>query len=204
VPIIYNPITDRKFFYIHIPRTAGRFLVENFIAHGCKIIHPFTNKIITNLKQANEIVEGVEMLHAHEFIYNRWISVKDLPHFTIIRDPIDRFFSASCCPDKELNEQEIEDWDVFNKQISKPYYRNWFRPQHEFISSKTKVWKYEDGFGEDFCNWISDIVSFPFSIKTDLFTPIKLSKNKLKKTDALLKNIKKYYEKDFKNTQKEW
>ena len=35
---------NNKFFFIHIPRTAGRFLVDNLGHHGCKIIHPFINE----------------------------------------------------------------------------------------------------------------------------------------------------------------
>jgi|TARA_A100000172_G_scaffold59374_1_gene38956 hypothetical protein len=197
VPVFYNPKNNKKFFYIHIPRTGGRFLVKNFIANGCIIIHPVTNKIISNLSNVREKIEGTEMIHAHQTIYEKWSSVKDVPHFTVVRDPINRFISASSRFEKNLNENKMQEWNFFNTELNKIRYDNWFKPQHEFISSKTKVWKYENGFNKNFCEWISDILSFSFIIHTVFYDPITEKRTKFKKTTPLINNIKKYYKKDW-------
>ena len=197
MPIIHHKETGNKFFFIHIPRTAGRFLVENLGSHGCEIVHPFIDSPISlTSPYVKQTIEGIEMLHAHRSIYNKWNKVKDISHFTIVRNPIDRFFSASARPDLNLSLSYVEDWNNFNKEFSKKHYRNWFRPQHEFVSSETKIWKYENGFGKDFCNWISDITSFLFTVKSSHYQKIE-TKAKFKKTKALIDNIKKFYRKDF-------
>ena len=197
MPIIHHKETGNKFFFIHIPRTAGRFLVENLGSHGCEIVHPFIDSPISlTSPYVKQTIEGIEMLHAHRSIYNKWNKVKDISHFTIVRNPIDRFFSASARPDLNLSRSYVEDWNNFNKEFSKKHYRNWFRPQHEFVSAETKIWKYENGFGKDFCSWISDIVSFLFTIKSSHYQKIE-TKAKFKKTKALIDNIKKFYRKDF-------
>ena len=201
MPIIHHQETGNKFFFIHIPRTAGRFLVENLGYHGCEIIHPFKDEHIALTSPyvrmyVTRKIEGIQMLHAHKSIYDKWNKVKNIPHFAIVRNPIDRFFSASCLPDLDFSQSDIEDWNDFNKEISKTYSANFFRPQHEFISTKTKVWKYENGFGKDFCNWLSNIVSFPFTIKSSNYHRVE-TKDKFKKTKALIDNIKKFYKKDY-------
>ncbi len=33
---------------------------------------------------------------------------------------------------------------------------NWFRPQHEFVSKTTHLWRFEDGFGDNFIKWLLD------------------------------------------------
>ena len=197
MPILHHKETGNKFFFIHIPRTAGRFLVENLGSYGCEIVHPFIDSPISlTSPYVKQTIEGIEMMHAHRSIYNKWNKVKDISHFTIVRNPIDRFFSASSRPDLNLSLSYVEDWNNFNKEFSKKHYRNWFRPQHEFVSSETKIWKYENGFGKDFCNWISDIVSFLFTIKSSHYQKIE-TKAKFKKTKALIDNINKFYRKDF-------
>ena len=202
MPIVNHKETGNKFFFIHIPRTAGRFLVENLGYHGCEIIHPFKDERVSLSSPYVRLyttwkIEGIQMLHVHKNIYDKWDKIKNIPHFAIVRNPVDRFFSASGLPDLNFNQSDIEDWNDFNKEISNKHSTNFFRSQHEFISSKTKVWKYENGFGKDFCNWISDIVSFSFKIKPSKYYKIE-EKNKFKKTKALIDNINKFYRKDFK------
>jgi len=210
VPIIHHKETGNKFFFIHIPRTAGRFVVENLGAHGCEIVHPFKEEYLSLTSpyvrfHVTRKIEGVQMLHAHKSIYNKWDKIKDLPHFTIVRNPVDRFFSASCLPDLDFDQSDIEDWDNFNKHISKEHETNFFRPQYQFISPKTKVWKYEKGFGKDFCNWISDIVSFLFTFKSSDYQKIE-TQTQFKKTKTLIDNINKFYRKDFQllGAPKQW
>ena len=46
MPIFHNTKTNRKFFFIHIPRTAGRFLIENFWLNDFEIEHHLTKEIV--------------------------------------------------------------------------------------------------------------------------------------------------------------
>ena len=67
MPIMYHKETGNKFFFIHIPRTAGRFVVENLGHHGCEIIHPFIDSPISLASSyVKQKIEGIQMLHAHQ------------------------------------------------------------------------------------------------------------------------------------------
>ena len=46
MPIFHHTKTHGKFFFIHIPRTAGRFLVENFWRNDYDIEHHLTKERI--------------------------------------------------------------------------------------------------------------------------------------------------------------
>ena len=81
MPIIHHQETGNKFFFIHIPRTAGRFLVENLGFNGCEIIHPFKDEHLSLTSPyvrfyVTRKIEGVQMLHAHKSIYNKWNTYK--------------------------------------------------------------------------------------------------------------------------------
>ena len=80
---------------------------------------------------------------------------------------------------------------------------NWYRPQVDFLSDKTHVWRFEDGIGEEFSSWISGIVGVDIKMDKDL-KYLKHPKmredspdSRLKKTDALIDNLKVFYRKDF-------
>ena len=198
MPIFHHTKTHGKFFFIHIPRTAGRFLVENFWRNDYDIEHHLTKERIKEKEIPNYLwtpAEGVEISHTHYSLYSKWKSIKDLPSIAIVRNPIDRFFSASGRLSPNL-QSSFENWATYENFFSKKKKNNWWRPQHEFVSPHTKIWKYENGFGKDFCNWISDIVSFLFTIKSSHYQKIE-TKAKFKKTKALIDNIKKFYRKDF-------
>lgn len=34
----------------------------------------------------------IEFAHADYLIYNKWENIKNIPHITIVRNPIDKFF----------------------------------------------------------------------------------------------------------------
>ena len=41
---------------------------------------------------------------------------------------------------------------------------NWYRPQVDFLSERTHIWRYEDGLRKPFADWVSDILGIPFTI----------------------------------------
>ena len=199
MPIFHNTKTNRRFFFIHIPRTAGRFLIENFWLNGFKIEHHLTKEIVKDTaKYIWTIAEGVEISHTHYSLYNKWKNIKDIPSITVVRNPIDRFFSASGRVSPAF-QASLENWTDYKKFFSKKEKHNWWRPQHEFISPHTNIWKYEDGFGKNFYDWINKILSINFSIKTNVYTTRNYDYTpRLLKTTKLIDNVKKFYHRDFK------
>tara|TARA_R110002020_G_C15984307_1_gene748714 strand:- start:46 stop:672 length:627 start_codon:yes stop_codon:yes gene_type:complete len=203
MPIFHHKKTHGRFFFIHIPRTAGRFLAENFLENGYGIEHHLTEEMVEEQEMLHYLwtpAEGVEIPHAHYSLYKKWKSIKSLSSIAIVRNPIDRFFSASFSFSKVASQSSLENWTTYNNILSKCIRTdvcNWLRPQHEFVSPDTKIWKYEKGFGEKFCYWINNILPINFSIKTQAYTKSNYDQLGLIKTKPLIDNIKKFYRQDF-------
>ena len=232
MPVFHHTKTHGRFFFIHIPRNAGRFLRTNFWENGYGMEHHSTRDYTTEdataaysslkdhellhppTKYATKemmddylwtLIEGVEFSHPHYSLYSKWKSIKDIPSIAVVRNPIDRFFSASGAMEDGL-QSSLETWTGFTHILQKYKHTkplqliyNWWRPQNEFTSPHTKIWKYEDGFGKDFCKWINDILPVKISIKTKEYEKFTYDKAKLIKTESLINNIKKFYHQDFKD-----
>ena len=202
MPIFHHTKTHGKFFFIHIPRTAGRFLVENFLKKGYSVEHHLTQERIKEKEIPNYFwtpVDGVEIAHTHYSLYSKWKSIKDLPSIAVVRNPIDRFFSASGRMPSRF-QSSVENWTTFENFFSKAvltHSHNWGRPQHEFVSPHTNIWKYEDGFGKNFCDWINNILPVDISITPQPTDKHSYDGQKLIKTKPLIDNIKKFYHQDF-------
>ena len=197
----------KRFLFIHIPRTAGRFLEENFVENG------FEAEQISW-----KIVEGIEVAHFHNELYMKHFDdLGSIPHFTIVRNPIDRFFSCSIFLKRMYGndiQEAMEDPVMFHSMLENfPLTQavNWFRPQVDFLTDDTNIWKFEDGFGEDFSEWLSGLLGVKFvvnEINPDNVKNInrqKLNleylesdhqKRKLDKTAKLVNNITALYRKD--------
>ena len=183
--------TGKRFLFIHIPRTAGRFLEENFKYNGFQDEYEIWNSI-----------DGIEVAHFHRELYEKYLDVKGIPHITIIRNPIDRFFSASIFLKRIYGEcqEEMEDVMMFYSMLDNfPLSQgiNWFRSQLDFISEETNVWKFEDGFGIDFNNWMSQILGVEFQVKDVPYKELTTNEsNKLERSAKLIDNITSLYRKD--------
>tara|TARA_R110002110_G_scaffold369601_2_gene579619 strand:- start:24 stop:647 length:624 start_codon:yes stop_codon:yes gene_type:complete len=202
VAIFHHNKTGKKFFFIHIPRTAGRYLLTNFLRNDCSVEHHLTKERVKDIPNYFwTTIEGVEIPHLHYSLYSKWKSITGLSSIAVVRNPIDRFFSASSLCSKIANQSSFEDWTTCKNLLStnRPINTfNWWRPQHEFVSPHTKIWKYEDGFGEKFCDWINNILPVNFSIKTHVYGKGEYDQAPgLIKTKALTDNIKKFYHQDF-------
>ena len=183
--------TGKRFLFIHIPRTAGRFLEENFKYNGFQDEYEIWNSI-----------DGIEVAHFHRELYEKYLDVKGIPHITIVRNPIDRFFSASIFLKRIYGEcqEEMEDVMMFYSMLDNfPLSQgiNWFRSQLDFISEETNVWKFEDGFGIDFNNWMSQILGVEFQVKDVPYKELTTNEsNKLERSAKLIDNITSLYRKD--------
>jgi len=195
--------SGKRFLFVHIPRTAGRFVEWNLEDQGW--VWDDKNVIDKMYKS----VEGIELAHFHREFYEKYLDVKDIPHISIVRNPIDRFISASIWLTRLYGDdiqESMEDPMMFSSMIYNfpaSESLNWYRPQVDFISDKTHVWKFEDGIGDEFSRWISGIVGVDIKMDKDL----KYLKHprmredsvesRLKKTDALIHNLSIFYRKDF-------
>ena len=197
----------KRFLFIHIPRTAGRFLEENFVENGFE-----AEQIIW------KSVDGIEVAHFHNELYMKHFDdLGSIPHFTIVRNPIDRFFSCSIFLKRMYGndiQQAMEDPVMFHSMLENfPLTQavNWFRPQVDFLTDDTNIWKFEDGFGEDFSEWLSEIVGAKIEIKelTKDYTRNNVGQklileyfekdhesNKLDRSAKLVNNITTLYRKD--------
>ena len=74
---------------------------------------------------------------------------------------------------------------------------NWFRPQMDFITDDTNIWKFEDGFGSDFDEWMSEILGVEYKTKDVPYNELSTNETKkLEKTAKLVNNITGLYRKD--------
>ena len=195
--------TGKRFLFVHIPRTAGRFVEQNLEAQGWV----WDDDVAVDKQYKS--MEGIEVAHFHREYYEKFLNVEDIPHVSIVRNPIDRFISASIyltrCYGDDIQEA-MEDpmmfsSMLFNFPLSESL--NWYRPMVDFMSEKTHIWKFEDGFGEGFASWLSGIVGVDNKMdsdvkyKTDPMMREESSDSRLKKTDALIDNLRIFYRKDF-------
>ena len=75
---------------------------------------------------------------------------------------------------------------------------NWYRSQTDFLSEKTKIWRYEDALGSKFENWLSEALGISFHVDafTDYVTDPDEGWNKLERSAKLIDNITSLYRKD--------
>ena len=74
---------------------------------------------------------------------------------------------------------------------------NWYRPQVDFISNKTHLWRFEDGFREEFGEWMSNVLDVPFRAVDVPYQKLAYDEsNKLERSAKLIDNIKYLYRKD--------
>ena len=191
--------SGKRVFFAHIPRTAGRFVEANLSKNDFK----WDDAHLDNGKGIMSIVNGFEIAHYHRDHYMKYLDTKDIPHFSIVRNPIDRFISASIyikrfCGDKA--QQGVEDKNSFLYVLKSIPHRqsiNWYRPQIDFLRSDTHIWKFEDGFGEDFVSWLSGIVGIDLEFTDDVEYAVAPDEgNKLEKTPQLIDTLIHFYKQD--------
>ena len=183
----------KRFLFVHIPRTAGRFLEENFVENGFE-----SEQILW------KSVDGIEIAHFHNELYlKHFDDLGSIPHFTIVRNPIDRFMSCSIFLTRMYGEdiqEAMEDPVMFHSMLENfPLTQavNWFRPQMDFITDDTNIWKFEDGFGSDFDEWLSEVLGVEYKTKNVTYDKLDTDETKkLEKSAKLVNNITSLYRQD--------
>ena len=180
MPSYRHKDTGKRFFFIHIPKTAGRFLQENFKLNG---FEPEQN--------IWDWIDGIETAHFHRELYQKHLNIKDIKHVTIVRDPLQRYLSL--------------------KTHNYPDSENWLRPQVDYVTEETNIWKFEDGFDEKFSTWLSDVLETHIKIQEldsdhtyndkgqRLFLEYKdPNYEKIESTDEIVNHVKSFYQEDYK------
>ena len=191
--VVTYPNPTKRFLFVHIPRTAGRFLEENIEENGFE-----PEQVIW------KSVDGIEVAHFHNELYlKHFDDLGSIPHFTIVRNPVDRFISCSIFLTRMYGEdiqEMMEDPMMFSSMLENfPLTQavNWFRPQVDFLTDDTNIWKFEDGFGSDFDEWLSDILGVEYKTKDVPYNELSTNETKkLEKTAKLVNNITGLYRKD--------
>ena len=189
-------IINDKVYFIHIPRTGGRYIKTIFFYNF-------------NTKDEKEI-SPIESMHWHYPLYLKKQKEmnKDSKFFTVIRDPFERIMSQLKLAIREdktiLNKLKDRDFFINYIEDHRNIYSlncNWFRPQVDFLSQETFLWHFSLGLGDQFFSWLKN--NFGLFIKNkkipdydkvpELDYPLVI--------DSDLTDIKKntylYYEKDY-------
>ena len=191
------PNPPKRFLFIHIPRTAGRFLESNIFLNGFRWEDPL-------IPPLDGDGNSVELQHLAQGEYERYYNVNNIPHFTIVRNPVDRFISASIFLKRMYGDdiqEAMEDPMMFfsmlqNFPLSESV--NWYRPQIDFITDETNIWKFENGFGKDFEEFLSEVLDMEFKVKDVPYSKLDTDETKkLEKSAKLIDNIQSLYKKDF-------
>ena len=210
--------SGKRFLFIHIPRTAGRFVETNLIVNNEFEWSVDWEKF--GIERMFESVDGpegeIELGHFHREYYEKYLDCEGIPHVSIIRNPLKRFISASIYINRiygmandtgEYTEESLrecqelmEDENYFYSMLRNfPFEesKNWYRSQLDFLSDKTHIWRFEDGFGDDFVSWLSGIVGIDLEFTDDVEYAVASDEgNKLEKTPQLIDTLTHFYKQD--------
>ena len=195
--------TGKRFLFVHIPRTGGRFIEVNLEKNGWEM-EPIDYFGIPHYQHS--FIDDCEIAHFHRELYENHCDIEGIPQIAVIRNPINRFISASTYLftyyGKEIQEK-MEDYDEF-VSIIENFHNNldvetlsWWRPQLEFLNDDTHLWKFEDGLGDSFGKWMSEKLEVSFEIDLSVsYSNNKYEDLKLDKSDKLVQNIRKFCSED--------
>ena len=200
MPNFVHKDTGKRVFFAHIPRTAGRFVEANLLLNGFE----WVEKHLDTGRGTMSIVNDIEIAHYHRDHYQKYLKIeKDTPQFTIVRNPITRFMSASWYFKRygDFIQSDLEDPEMFRDifyGIPFAITRHWYRPQVDFLNDQTKIWKFEYGLGQEFISWLSSIVGMNLKLHENVdYFKVSDEGNKLIRTQRLEDNIREVYRKDF-------
>ena len=195
--------TGKRFLFIHIPRTGGRFIEVNLEKNGWEM-EPIDQYGVPHYQHG--VIDDCEIAHFYRELYEKHCDIECIPQIAVIRNPVDRFISASTYFRTLYGskvQQRMEDYDEFISVIENFHKDldvetiNWWRPELDYLTDKTYLWKFEKGLGDDFGNWMSEKLGVPFEIDSTInYVGNKYEDIKLDKTPKLLENIRKFCSED--------
>ena len=197
---------NTEIYFVHIPRTAGRYVTElfsfnNYDGEYTDVLGSYT---------VNDLIAA----HIHYPFYNYYLEADRCENFAIVRNPVDKIWSAidiSYKRKRSLYNQEtfmkdLEDMSFFCDYIDyershHSYACNWFRPQIDFVSHKTHVYKFEKGIDNNLSKWLNKTFNLDLNTLNERKYPRMqeetLYPKKYQITRKIKRNIKEYYIEDF-------
>ena len=196
----YKHESGKRFLFVHIPRTGGRFIEVNLEKNGWEV-EPIDYYGIPHYQHS--FIDDCEIAHFHRDLYEKHCDIEGIEQIAVIRNPIDKFFSASTylitVHGRQVQER-LEDYDEMVsiiKNFPQSETLSWWKPQVDFLSEKTHIWKFEKGLGTDFGDWVSEKLGVPFEIDPYVnYATNDYEGFKLDKTDKLIQNIRKFCSED--------
>jgi len=228
-------VKDQKLInFTHIPRTAGRFVFISLFKSGYR--YPYSPEYFLKGREIQHATIDASNTFHKQYFVNQSKELEEAPSFTIVRNPVDKFISASheiksICKMNKINPKklEMENYNKFVEMMEEKLFgaeyaivgmherssleyvilgfrdllSNWFEPQVNFIDDKTKIWKFEDGFDDEFESWVVEEVGIKdfrlFQIDDSEKQNEPYDTNKLNSkhfTDKVKENIARYYKED--------
>tara|TARA_Y100000114_G_C11653742_1_gene275539 strand:- start:87 stop:665 length:579 start_codon:yes stop_codon:yes gene_type:complete len=187
-------IINNKVYFIHIPRTAGRFVHKSLELSNQKI----------KIFDFNFIFREKEAPHLTYPEYCLLTNYRSFKKFCIVRDPVDRFISmvrGTWKLDEEKISNMLSSQSCFDEAVSNLYLNNrtnWFAPQINFIDYKTKIWRFEDNFNNKFIDWLSHNFDINITNLANKLDFINQASNNITLNNKQIGYIKNYYYKDYK------
>jgi len=190
-------IINKQIQFVHIPRTGGRYVSHiinenNYYCLWQNFNFSYKNKDVPHLSYP----ENTFFYHFTPF-----------KKFSIIRDPVDRFMSGLRVANK-VNEEKInsifknqESFDEFINICRLEDSSNFFLPQVNFLDYKTKLWRFENKFENNFYKWLLDNFNLKIinkDYKSNVFTSKNIYDNKFSLNEKQKQYIKNYYYQDYK------
>ena len=83
MPTFKHESTGKRFFFAHIPRTAGRFVEYNLVSvekNDCRW-DPDEQFKMDNGYGIMSVMHGAEVAHYHKEHYEKYLDVEGIPHF---------------------------------------------------------------------------------------------------------------------------
>ena len=188
------PLINNSVYFIHIPKTGGRFVTKLFRENNYDCKFNYFYKIKSKNKEK-------EIPHLAYPDYTGLFKEKNIKYFTIIRDPITRLQSVLKRKSFDLNKifnSKHSFIDHVNKEIMTSS-DNWYLPQVNFITKNTLLWRYENKLEQEFFDWLHTNFGFSFKIKNvDYDKDPTIDEGEVIFNKTQIDWIKEYYYQDYK------
>lgn len=203
--------------FLHIPRTGGRYVTNLLVNNGYDYAKDFPGSGHRTIHW-----RGKELLHLNlrEEKTLAEICGRTLPEnrFTIVRNPVDKFLSFSSMFESFINIagigwKEMEDPGAL-KQVMEQFgfiggkegqsqemffgFRNMGNnsciDQRFYIDDTVKVWKFENGLGKNFIEWLNDEMKLDVSQVEVSYPKRSFDDHRRDFSDKLVENLSNYFQ----------
>jgi hypothetical protein len=153
----------RRILFIHVPKAGGTSIEAFFEANGFSAAYLDRGESPDSL---NGVRRGSPQ-HMHAALLQMLFDPDQFDYvFMTVRHPISRLLSKFVMETGETQSvARLENWILrdFSRVFADPAFMdNHLRPQSDFLLPQAKVFKLEDGFGEDFVARLKSESGFDF------------------------------------------